>query len=313
MTARQPTNLPASIHQRLLNQAKREHRPLQELLQYFAIERFLYRLSRSPHAHKFLLKGALMLRLWESPLARPTMDVDLMGRTTVTEENLATVIREILSQEVSADGVRFDPDSVHTEAIRLDANYPGIRVRFTGHIGTMNLPMQVDVGFGDVVVPGPLAIKFPVLLDFPQPELLAYSIESAVAEKFQAMVVLDAANSRMKDFFDIWLLARKKQFDGPLLRQAIEATFKQRRTPLPSDIPVGLTAGFAMDKTKQTQWSAFLRKSRLETGATSLEEVVELIRSLLVPPTTAAAKREPFDQLWLAGGPWHPNRKRRQA
>jgi len=313
MTVRQPTNLPASIHQRLLNQAKREHRPLQELLQYFTIERFLYRLSRSPHAHKFLLKGALMLRLWESPLARPTMDIDLMGRATVTEENLVTVIKEILSQEVPEDGVRFDPASVHAEAIRLDANCQGVRVRFIAYIGTMKLSMQVDVGFGDIVIPEPLSIKFPVLLDFPPPELLAYTPESAIAEKFQAMVVLDTANSRMKDFYDIWSLARKKEFNGQVLRQAIEATFKQRRTPLPADVPVGLTAGFGKDKTKQTQWSAFLRKSRLETGATGFEEVIALLRSFLMPPTLTAAKDDPFEQQWPAGGPWRPTRKGRHA
>ncbi|MGH7254783.1 MAG: nucleotidyl transferase AbiEii/AbiGii toxin family protein [Nitrospirales bacterium] len=304
MTTRHPTNLPASIHQRLLNQAKQEKRPLQELLQYFAIERFLYRLSRSPHAGKFLLKGALMLRVWDFPLARPTLDVDLMGRETVTEERLPTVLREIFAQEVPEDGVRFDADSIRTQTIRVDANYQGIRARFIAHIGNMKLPMQVDVGFGDAIVPGPVHIKFPVLLDFPQPEILAYPPEMAVSEKFHAMVVLDTANSRTKDFYDIWTLARGRDFDGRILSRAIVATFNRRRTPLPTGVPVGLTSSFARDPMKQTQWNAFIRKGHLDTDGKTFEEIIAQIREFLVPPTLAVASGERFVQHWPPGGLW---------
>lgn len=241
MTAGHPSNLPASIHQRLLNQAKQEGRPLQELLQYFAIERFLFRLSQSPHAQTFYLKGALMLRLWDSPLSRPTIDVDLMGRRVLSHEELEKTVKEVCEQQVPDDGCRFDASTVRAQPIRMDNHYGGIRVEFIAHIGKMRLNMQVDVGFGDIIVPGPIPIEFPALPDFPSPHLLAYSPESAIAEKLQAMVILDSANSRMKDFYDIWLLARNHPFDGSVLSQAIQVTFTKRQTALPVELPTALT------------------------------------------------------------------------
>ena len=304
MTARHPANLPASIHQRLLNQAKEERRPLQELLQYFAIERFLFRLSQSPHATKFYLKGALMLRLWDSPLSRPTIDVDLMGQTVLSNEALEKTIRDVCEQKVPDDGCIFDSSTVRAQAIRVDDDYGGIRVEFLAHIGKMRLRMQVDVGFGDVVVPGPIPIDFPALLDFPSPHLLAYSPESAIAEKFQAIVILDSANSRMKDFYDIWLLVRAHRFDGTVLNQAITATFTRRRTALPIDVPTGLTDSFAEDRNKQTQWNAFVRKGRIAINHTTFGQVVQLLRGFLMPPTLAAARGEAFAAYWPPGGPW---------
>ena len=305
MTARHLFNLPASIHQRLLNQAKQQGRPLQELLQYFAIERFLFRLSQSNHATTFYLKGALMLRLWDSPLSRPTIDVDLMSQQVLSQDSLANVVREICDQTVSDDGCRFDASTVKAQSIRIENNYGGIRVEFIAHIGTMRLNMQVDVGFGDVIVPGPIPIDFPALLDFPSPHLLAYSPESAIAEKFQAMVILDSANSRMKDFYDIWLLARTHAFNGAILSQAIHATFERRRTPLPLDSPTALTDSFVGDPTKQTQWNAFVRKGRIAVDKVTFGQVVELLRKFLMPPMLAAAKGETFESHWPAGGPWN--------
>lgn len=304
MTAGRPSNLPASIHQRLLNQAKKQDRPLQELLQYFAIERFLFRLSQSPHADKFYLKGALMLRLWDSPFSRPTIDVDLMGRHVLSREVLEGTIKEICEQAVPDDGCLFDSSTVQAQPIRIENNYGGIRIEFIAYIGKMRLNMQVDVGFGDVIVPGPIPIDFPALLEFPSPHLLAYSPESAIAEKFQAMVMLDSANSRMKDFYDIWLLARSHAFKGTLLSQAIHATFQRRQTPLPLDPPTALNDGFAKDNTKQTQWNAFVRKGRLTVDKVTFGEVIEVLRTFLMPPTLAAAKGEGFESHWLAGGPW---------
>ncbi len=309
MKARQLANLPASIHQRLLTRAKQEGRPLQELLQYYAIERFLFRLGQSPYADKFYLKGAMMLRVWESPIARPTMDVDLMGRVAASEERLSAIIGEICSQDCPDDGVQFDSKTIHAEVIRVDAEYQGIRVRFVAYIGKMRVPMQVDVGFGDKIIPAPMWINFPTLLDFPSPHLLAYPPEAAVAEKFQAMVTLDIANSRMKDFYDIWTLARRKDFQGQPLSQAIAATFERRKTPMPTDAPTGLTKIFAEDSAKQTQWNAFLRKGRLSEIGTSLEHVVSFTRDFLMPPTIAAATGKPFTMHWPAGGPWKPSKK----
>lgn len=155
-----PSNLPASIHQRLLNQAKEQSRPLQELLQYFAIERFLFRLSQSPHATRFYLKGALMLRLWDAPLSRPTIDVDLMGQQVLSQDELEQVIKDICVHQVPDDGCCFEAATVQAQPIRLEDRYGGIRVTFISHIGKIRLNMQVDVGFGDVIVPGPIPIDF---------------------------------------------------------------------------------------------------------------------------------------------------------
>lgn len=299
-----PSNLPASIHQRLLNQAKEQGRPLQELLQYFAIERFLFRLSQSSHATRFYLKGALMLRLWDAPISRPTIDVDLMGRQVLSPDELEQVIKDVCVQTVPDDGCRFEATTVRAQPIRLEDQYGGIRVTFLSHIGKIRLNMQMNVGFGDIIVPGPIPIDFPALLDFPSPHLLAYSPESAIAQKFQAMVILDSANSRLKDFYDIWLLARGHPFEGSVVSHALRTPFMRRRTPFPVDIPTALTDRFVKVRLKQTQWNAFVRKGRLAAEQVSLNEVVELLRGFLVPPMQAAAKREHFDRHWPAGGPW---------
>ncbi|MDR4469606.1 MAG: nucleotidyl transferase AbiEii/AbiGii toxin family protein [Nitrospira sp.] len=302
--AAHPSNLSASIHQRLLNHAKKQGRPLQELLQYFAIERFLFRLSQSPHATRFYLKGALMLRIWDAPLSRPTIDVDLMGRQMLSQDELEQVIKDICVQTVPDDGCRFEAATVQARPIRMEDQYGGIRVTFISHIGKMRLNMQVDVGFGDVIVPGPIPIDFPALLDFPSPHLLAYSPESAIAEKFQAMVMLDSANSRMKDFYDIWLLARGHPFEGSVVSHALQATFTRRQTAFPVDIPTALTDHFVKDRLKQTQWNAFVRKGHLAAEQVSLNEVVELLRGFLMPPMRASANSERFDRHWPPGGPW---------
>jgi hypothetical protein len=168
--------------------------------------------------------------------------------------------------------------------------------------------MKVDVGTGDAVVPAPLPIEFPTLLDQPAPRLLAYPPETAVAEKFQAMVELDVANSRMKDFYDIWTLAQRRPFEGAILAKAMEATFGRRQTPLPTELPIALTPRFAADPAKQTQWSAFVRKGRLHPETGTLADIVAVIRDFLMPPVLAAASGAVFDRTWPAGGPWRPNR-----
>jgi len=244
-----------------------------------------------------------MLRLWDSPLSRPTIDVDLMGRHVLSQANLEQAIRDVCEQPVPDDGCLFDSSTVQAQAIRIENHYGGIRVGFIAHIGTMRLNMQVDVGFGDVIVPGPIPIEFPALLDFPSPHLLAYSPESAIAEKFQAMVALDSTNSRMKDFYDIWLLARHHPFDGRVVSRAIEATFAKRQTAIPVELPTALTERFVMDHIKQTQWKAFVRKGRLAGHEVNLSEVVALLREFLMPPTRAAARGTAFEVYWPAGGP----------
>lgn len=261
---RPPTNITASIHQRLLNLARASDRPFNELLQYFAIERFLYRFSLSPYNEQFVLKGAQMLRAWEAPLARPTMDIDMLGgQTANTIENLERIVRECCAVEAD-DGVLFDTSSVRGEAINKDAEYQGVRVRVQGTLGKIKLNVQIDFGFGDVVVPKPVPTELPQLLDLGAPHLLGYTPESAIAEKFQAMVALDIANTRIKDFYDIWSLSRMREFDGRVLAAAISATFMRRTTPLPQGAPLALTGDFSEDQAKQSLWQAFLRKGRLD-------------------------------------------------
>ena len=198
-------NLPASIHQKLLNLARIENRPLNELLQYYAIERFLYRLGESRHHQNFILKGGQMLKVWNAPSARPTIDIDLLGRTDNSAENLESIVRECCLIE-SDDGVIFDTESVKSEPIRKDAEYQGVRITVKGELGKIRLHLQIDFGFGDAVIPAPIEIELPQLLNAGKPSLLGYTPESSIAEKFQAMVALDLTNTRMKDFYDIWLL-----------------------------------------------------------------------------------------------------------
>lgn len=221
---RKPTNMAASVHGRLLNLAKAQARPFNDLLQYYAMERFLYRLSRSAHANRFILKGGLMLQLWGGPLTRSTKDIDLLNRTTADVEALVATVRDCVAVEVADDGIRFDPDSVSGEEIRLAAHYDGVRVRLRAFLGNARVSLQVDVGFGDVVTPAAQHLDYPSLLGFERPRLLGYTPETTIAEKLHAMVALDMANTRMKDFLDLWVLARGRSFSGSVLAQAIHGT-----------------------------------------------------------------------------------------
>ena len=295
-------NVSASVHQRLLNRAKSLHRPFNELLQYYAMERFLYRLSRSVHAERFVLKGALMLEVWCSQETRSTMDIDLLGRTGNAETDLVAQVRDILAVDVEPDGLEFDPNTIRTEPITEDTDYEGIRIRFKGTLGTARVPMQLDIGFGDVVYPEPEERSdFPAMLDFPAPRLLCYSRESGIAEKLDAMTRLGMLNSRMKDFFDIWLLSRRFDFEGPELAEAIRRTFERRGTPVPLEI-VAFTRPFIDDK--ETQWAAFREKLSQDHVPISFEEVVTSLDRFLSPIIAALASGRPGAKTWTAPGPW---------
>jgi hypothetical protein len=291
-------NIAQSVHQRLLTQAKATGRPFNELLQHYAIERFLYRLGQSKHAEKLLLKGALLLRVWQIPMARPTMDIDVLGRTAGTPETLVAILRECMTLRVEDDGMHYDPESIKTEAITLDADYQGWRIRFQGQLGNARVPMQVDVGIGDVVYPAPIWIDYPVLLDQPAPHLLAYTPENAIAEKYQAIVELDMANSRMKDFHDIWTLAHNLEFDAGTLSEAIRKTFERRKTALPNSVPTAFTSAFHSDKTKQTQWQAFLRKGLSVKEGPTLAEVTTVLHTFLTPLAEALISGSEFRMRW---------------
>ena len=296
-----PRNIPASVRQRLLNQAKSDRRPFNELLQYYAMERFLYRLSQSSHTDRFILKGALMLRVWRSPEVRPTMDIDMLGRTSNEETDIITQIRDILTVDVEMDGLAFDPDSIQAERITEDADYDGIRIRFLGALGSVRVNMQIDIGFGDIIFPEPEEMDFPTMLNFSAPRLLCYSRESSISEKLEAMVKLDMLNSRMKDFYDIWLLSRQFNFDGAKLAEAIRRTFLQRGTVLPMEIEV-FAEPFIV--AKQTQWEAFCKRLQQNHVPSSFREIMASVNRFLSPIAAALSSHKPSPANWIAPGPW---------
>ncbi|MCP3954300.1 MAG: nucleotidyl transferase AbiEii/AbiGii toxin family protein [Desulfobacterales bacterium] len=298
---RHPKNISASVRQRLLNRAKRDRRPFNELLHYYAMERFLYRLSKSAHAERFILKGALMLRVWRSPELRPTMDIDMLGKTRNEEADIVLQIRDILAANVAADGLAFDTDSIQTERIVEDADYEGIRIRLLATLGSAKINMRIDIGFGDVVYPDPEESDLPTVLDFPPPRLLCYSRESSISEKLETMVKLSVLNSRMKDFYDIWLLSRQFDFDGAKLTEAIRLTFERRGTKLPLEIEA-----FAEPfiEAKQTQWVAFCKRLQKDHVPTYFGEITASIDIFLSPITAALFSGTPRPKNWTAPGPW---------
>ncbi len=303
MKDRKVKNVAASVRQRLLNVAKASGRPFQEILQYFAMERFLYRITQSSHADIFVLKGALLLTVWRASSIHPTKDIDLLGHTSKRVDDLTSAFRDVCRQVVEPDGLDFDPDSVTGLVIKEDADYEGVRVTFRGSLQNIPLSMQIDVGFGDIVVPRASMTEYPTILDHTAPKLRAYSRETTVAEKFEAMVKLDFLNSRMKDFYDIWLLSRQFDFKGMILASAIEKTFTTRGTKVVAK-PMAFSSVFATDSAKATQWKAFVRKSRLTEAPNDLATDVDAIAMFLTQPAAAVADERPFEDTWNAPGPW---------
>ncbi len=280
MTGRKLTNIAASVRQRLLDRARSEGRAFQELATLYAMERFLFRLGRSPHAERFVLKGGLMTLTWAGEFARVTRDIDLLGRGANSVDAVVGRLREVLAPEVE-DGILFDVASVEGREILAEATYVGVRVMFDANLSGMTLRMQVDVGFGDAVVPEPQWIDYPQLLDLGAPRLLGYPAEATLAEKLHAVVLLGLANSRMKDYYDLWTAARLGVVTSGGLGEALRHTFDRRGTPVPIDLPEGLTAAFATDASKRAQWSGFVRKSGLTPP--SLDEVVTAAAELAAP------------------------------
>jgi hypothetical protein len=231
-------------------------------------------------------------------------DIDLLGQASAEPEALAAVMGEIVSTPIQEDGLVFDPSRITAKESRLAAHYHGVRLKVPAVLGNARINIQIDVGFGDVITPGAEEFVYPTLLDFEAPRLLGYTPETSIAEKFEAMVTLDMANTRMKDFFDVWLLARQRTFSGTVLAAAIRATFTRRRTALPADAPLALTRAFLADATKAIQWRSYLRKNGLDEDAPSLEEAGALIAELAMPPTVAAVGE--FKSNWSPNGPWEP-------
>ncbi|PWF49321.1 nucleotidyl transferase AbiEii/AbiGii toxin family protein [Massilia glaciei] len=272
-------NVGASVRARLLNRARADKLDFNLMLTRFALERLLYRLGVSTWSNEFLLKGALLFDLWFDQPQRPTRDIDLLGFGPAGMEHLAAVFQDVCVQ-ICDDGMIFDQASVMATEIRKDANYEGVRVTLRGVLDGARCAIQIDVGYGDAVTPAAESVSFPVVLaDMPAPQLRAYPVYTVVAEKYQAMVSLGIANTRMKDYFDLWILALHASIDRAILNEAIKATFERRGTPIPIDTPLGLSATFATDQMKQQQWKAFLSKNKLK--APDLVEVVEVLVGLV--------------------------------
>lgn len=283
--AKEIKNIGASVRARLLQLAKASGQSFDLVLTRFALERLLFRLSQSPHADRFVLKGAMLMMSWFDDPHRGTRDLDLLGFGDPSPEPMLATFREILAQD-AGDGVEFDAEALRVDRIREELEYGGLRLRTTASISGARIGLTIDIGFGDALEPGAEELDYPSMLDFPMPRLRGYARETVIAEKFQAMVALGRANSRMKDFYDIWILSRSFSFDDDRLPRAIAATFARRATAIPQELPDALTPAFAEDAQKQRQWRAFIADVAHDPG--DLANVIGDIAAFLMPQAAAA-------------------------
>lgn len=294
-------NLAASIRQRLLNVARERKEDFGLVLTKYGLERVLYRISQSKHRESFVLKGALLFELWTKQRYRPTRDADFLARGENNPERFVGVFQEICELHVEDDGLDFDTSTVTAERITEDADYEGVRVKFVAYLEQARIPIQLDLGFGDVITPGTVETEIPSLLGLPKAKLQTYPRESVVAEKFEAMVNLGVANSRMKDFYDLFILSHEFSYEGNLLSEAIQKTFARRDTPLPRGTPVAFTPEFFEDAEKKKQWTAFRNKNRGFIAEMSLESVCMEIAGFLMPVVEALNRRVALLKKWSHG------------
>lgn len=293
------------MRQKLFDLARSRNEAFELILVKYGLERILYRLSRSMHRDTFVLKGALLFELWTQHTYRATRDADFLARGDNSPERFVGIFKELCAIEVEPDGLAFDADSVKAERITEDADYEGVRVTFTAYLERARIPIQIDLGFGDAITPAPVETKYPTLLRAPHPRLLTYPKETVVAEKFEAMVKLGIANSRMKDFYDLEALSRSLDFGGKILGEAIHKTFERRGTELPAaGTPVAFTPEFYDDPDKKKQWTAFCTRNAAYVRKTELKEVVENIKLFLTPVAKDSRDGKAFTKRWEPGGPW---------
>ena len=283
MSTKQIKNLSASIRQRLSNLANKQGEPFQVLSNRYVLERLLYRLSKSSYANQFVLKGAMLFTVWSNAPLRTTRDLDMLALGNPDQETTRDIIVSIINQPVEDDGVIFDEASIRIEEIRALNMYNGFRIRLNAYLGKMEIPVQMDLGFGDIVTPGPEELSYPALLDFPAPQLRVYPPESVIAEKVQAMVALSIANSRMKDYYDLAVILRQFRISSGSLSRAIAATFERRGTEIPGKIPDGLSDEFARDRDKKNQWQLFMEQHTQADAGKDLIIVVRFLREKLMP------------------------------
>lgn len=289
MTRTEVKDRAASIRARLLNLARERGEDFQITLRNYLFERFLYRLSRSDFKDRFVLKGAMLLRLWADQPYRATADLDLLSRGTNSSDAVASDIAQICATQLTEEAVSFGAASVQAEPIRADQEYAGVRVTLEARLGTIRERLQIDVGFGDALWPNPEALAYPAALGEPAPLLRAYRPETVIAEKLEAIVSLGIRNSRIKDFFDIDYLARKERFDTPTLVEAIRRTFQRRGTPIPVEPPIGLTLEFWMQPGRDAQVRAFARRARLAVTVSDATELGQRVATFAIPLLKAAS------------------------
>ena len=306
---REITNLAASVNQRLLNLRNSRKEDFQVILNRFGLERFLYRISKSPFADRLILKGAFSFELWGHQMYRPTRDADFLGILEPSLEEISRVFMRVCRQDVEADGLVFDPDSVSVEAIRGQNRLGGLRVRTTAYLGRIRIPLQIDVAIGGEMTPKPGKALFPVLLALPAPRISIYPKELTIADKFHALCKLGMLNSRIKDYYDIFQLSRYFGFKGTDLKNGFKRIFEDEKSAIPSGIPDGLSDPFGHFPEKQLLWKQFLTRIGKDSVDIDFSHIIECIRDFVLPPARAAAGSIEFNFVWLAGGPWQPQEK----
>lgn len=298
-------NVTASILAQLKNQAEIIERPFAEILQYYAMEKFLYRLSKTKYASKFILKGGLLLYVWGIPLRRPTRDIDLRGYVTNNSKSLLEIFSDVAKVSAPEDGIIFDADSIVIEETQIDADYQGIRVKLTALLANSRIPVQIDIGFSDELASKAEPVEYPsILSDLKQIHMKGYPKEAVVAEKFHAMVRHAELNSRMKDYYDLWLISETFEFDLQSLQKAIETTFKKRDTELPIERPAALTIEFS--SVNQNRWNNFLEKLNLENNKSDdFEKVIGKIWVFLQTPLQSSIEKSKINGKWISTKGWH--------
>ncbi len=293
-----------NVRNQLVRLANASSKDIQLTMTHYANERFLYRIGVSTYANRLILKGANLFRIWTLEEIRPTRDLDFLGFGEMKREDVESVIKSLCVLDAPGDGIRFREETVKSSFIRRESGNGGIRVKLTAQITKARLPMQIDIGFGDVVTPPALEVEFPTLLDMPAPKIRVYPPETAIAEKFQILVDFGIVNSRMKDIFDLLVISETMSFNGQNLAAAIRKTFNARNTLIPTDIPLALTREFADDPLKCAQWQGFLRKLENDSVPDSLEQVQQQLRQFILPPVRSIVANENFDSVWKPGEGW---------
>lgn len=295
----------ASVKARLLNISRKQNEEFQHTIERYALERFLVRLGKSRYRNRFILKGAKLYTVWTEQPHRPTKDLDLLGEFEQRLDVILEVLKEICTTTDPKDGLRFEPDSIQVSDIREGQSYGGVRAYITAYLGKASCRVQIDVGFGDIITPESVEVTLPPVLDGLEPATMpAYTLVTVVAEKLEATVSIGAANSRVKDFYDLWVFSRRFEFQGELLTTAIGNTFQRRKTQFPTEIPIALTEEFSKSESARKYWLGFLSTTGLGEGVPPFPQIVKDIAEFVLPPLRAASEARVLDKHWHPGGPW---------